>query len=269
MPAVYFDTSHVNIQGDVVKVAKSARSRVRRVSCARCCGHLLCELKYSKRYAVCGGLLPGPFVPDAHHFYSERIMEFADSFPKLQDLALDLGGSGQEVVSKQSPVSTQFSEEMVGELGPVGTQLPDEMNVSCYCGAVKLKIHGPPVARTLCSCEPCRKWSGSTSNAEVLYPRGSVSVQGELKVIERPDRCQVSDIRCCARCFGAVMSSKKVSEDLFGINACLLQGAFPVDWHFYYSERIIQRDDGSPKFEDLPVDLGGSGRMLHEERLIE
>ncbi len=40
--------------------------------------------------------------------------------------------------------------------------------VTCYCGDVKLKLTGDPMATPMCHCRDCRRWNGGVGQAAKL-----------------------------------------------------------------------------------------------------
>jgi hypothetical protein len=89
----------VTISGDPV-ITSTQNEASGRVSCAKCGG---CVANHKPRvnmtvvYAMTladSGLV---FAPASHIFYSERVMDFADSLPKFADMPERMGGSGKRL----------------------------------------------------------------------------------------------------------------------------------------------------------------------------
>ena len=51
----------------------------------------------------------------------------------------------------------------------------------CLCGAVRYRVSGEAVARTLCHCVSCRRASGGVSVAWAVFDRDAVEIEGELR----------------------------------------------------------------------------------------
>jgi hypothetical protein len=52
----------------------------------------------------------------------------------------------------------------------------------CLCGAVRYRVTGDPLARTLCHCRSCRRATGGASVAWAVFPAGDVEiVRGEVR----------------------------------------------------------------------------------------
>jgi len=45
----------------------------------------------------------------------------------------------------------------------------------CLCGAIRYRVDGEPVARTLCHCRSCRRATGGVSVAWAVFPAGDVA----------------------------------------------------------------------------------------------
>jgi hypothetical protein len=51
----------------------------------------------------------------------------------------------------------------------------------CLCGAVRYRVRGEAIARTLCHCVSCRRATGGVSVAWAVFPAGDVAViKGEI-----------------------------------------------------------------------------------------
>eukprot|EP00931_Biecheleriopsis_adriatica_P058994 TRINITY_DN35228_c0_g1_i1.p1 TRINITY_DN35228_c0_g1~~TRINITY_DN35228_c0_g1_i1.p1 ORF type:complete len:323 (-),score=53.63 TRINITY_DN35228_c0_g1_i1:94-1062(-) len=224
-PAIVFAREQVTIHGEVISVSTSAEGALKRLSCARCYSHVLCDFKAIDCLAVCAGLFSDDFQPQEHHCWPSRMLTIDDDLKKFQDFPKELGGTGNP------PLPSKTAAE--DPLRVTKSVTDDLVNASCYCGSVKLRIEGRPCGTTLCHCEHCRKWTGSTSCAEVIYFREQVTVKGEVRSLKRSDKCQVSVVNCCAKCFGAVCSWRKENDSICGVNAGLLPGSFEPDFHLY------------------------------------
>ena len=136
----------------------------------------------------------------------------------------------------------------------------------CYCGHVKVEVTGEPVLSAYCHCESCRTWHSAPMAALAAWPEEAVTVHGDVVVSEKYDQTQRT---ACPKCGGGVLTTKpglgwKVVYPL------TLSGsgfAYQPAAHIHYGERVIDFNDGLPKFMDVPEDAGGSGRMEDEPSL--
>jgi len=133
----------------------------------------------------------------------------------------------------------------------------------CYCGAVHVEVEGDPVFTAYCHCESCRKWHAAPITGLAAWPEDAVKVRGDVVVSDKnPDTQRTS----CAKCGGNVLSTKpglgwKVVYPLTlsGSDFTYKPGA-----HIFYGERVMEINDGLPKFADVPAEAGGSGTMIEE-----
>ena len=133
----------------------------------------------------------------------------------------------------------------------------------CYCGGVRVEVAGDPVFSAYCHCESCRSWHAAPIAALAAWPEEQVKVSGDVVVSRKADETQRT---CCAKCGGNVLTTKpglgwKVVYPL------TLSGSgfsYAPMAHIHYAERVINFNDGLPKFSDVPAEAGGSGKMIDE-----
>ena len=137
----------------------------------------------------------------------------------------------------------------------------------CYCGAVKVTVSGPPVAAGYCHCLECRKWHSAPINAFAIWPADQVTLEGDtMASAVSEDSARVS----CRQCGGCV-ANRKPTMDIIGVYPMTLAGPantfhFEPAFHIFYEERVMNVNDGLPKYVDLPEMFGGSGRTVHESQ---
>ena len=136
---------------------------------------------------------------------------------------------------------------------------------SCYCGAVKVTVQGPPAASGYCHCHECRKWHSAPVNAWSIWPSANVSIDGPVitsKVSELSHRVS------CSECGGCVANLKPTLGMIVVYPMTLALPAtnfrFTPAMHIFYAERVMDVNDGLPKFADMPEPFGGSGKTLAE-----
>ncbi|HJO03844.1 MAG TPA: GFA family protein [Acidobacteriota bacterium] len=152
----------------------------------------------------------------------------------------------------------------------------------CACGAVQVTVTGKPRAAGYCHCETCRRWHTAPINAWAAWPADAVAVtQGEEELLEfdayrlrQFDGHQATDdkgsanCRCsCRRCGAGVMNRRRDGVTVVYPSA-LYGSAFnhAPTVHIHYQERVLDVQDGLPKFADGPAEYGGSGEMIDEPR---
>lgn len=136
---------------------------------------------------------------------------------------------------------------------------------SCYCGAVKVSVEGPPAAAAYCHCQECRKWHSAPINAWSIWPDAKVKIDGPVitsTVSEQSRRVS------CNKCGGCV-ANLKPGVNMTVIYPMTLAGPdatfkFAPQFHIFYNERVMDVSDGLPKFIDMPKPFGGSGETAEE-----
>ena len=130
--------------------------------------------------------------------------------------------------------------------------------ISCLCGAVKVRIQGEPVEQFYCHCDDCQAASGGPYVAVAIYPKGEATVQGELETLT----IRTMPRKWCPRC-GTRMIGEVVAFDQRGVNAFLLPaGAFSPQFHIQCRYAVAPVDDGLPHFKSFPAKFGGSDETV-------
>ena len=149
--------------------------------------------------------------------------------------------------------------------------MPDETiryEGRCWCGAVRVTATGKPRASGYCHCESCRRWNTAPINAWASWPGDAVTVtQGEEELLEFDTSDQGrANVRCsCRRCGSGVMNRRH--DGVTVVYPSALSGTgykHEPTLHIHYRERVLDVQDGLPKFADSPTELGGSGEMIEE-----
>src|SRR5260221_5045710 len=71
---------------------------------------------------------------------------------------------------------------------------------SCFCGAVKVEVTGPPEAMGYCHCRSCRSWSGEPVNAFSLWKAVAVRVTARAEHVATVSKTAMSQRQYCAKC---------------------------------------------------------------------
>lgn len=138
-----------------------------------------------------------------------------------------------------------------------------EHHGSCYCGAVTVTVSGPPVVQGYCHCLSCRKWHSAPINAWSGWPANKVSVSGPITESDKdPGSGRIS----CSKCGGNVANRKPTAKMMVIYPMTLANSGldFQPNMHIFYDERVMDVNDGLPKFVDVPESFGGSGKMAEE-----
>ena len=135
---------------------------------------------------------------------------------------------------------------------------------SCYCGAVKVTVVGPSVAAGYCHCHSCRKWHSAPINAWSGWSKDDVEITGKTTTSEQSSQ---SKRISCAGCGGGV-ANELPQLGMIVVYPMTLAGSdfkFEPEMHLFYAERVVDFNDGLPKFVDMPEAHGGSGKMISED----
>ena len=133
---------------------------------------------------------------------------------------------------------------------------------SCFCGAVKLKVTGEPVAMGYCHCASCRSWSAGPVNAFSLWKPDSVTVTQGANQIGTFAKTPASERKWCMRCGGHLMSAHPAWNLVDVYAATIPSFKFKPGVHVHYQETVLRIADGLPKMKDIPAEMGGSGLTL-------
>src|SRR5258708_20761549 len=78
---------------------------------------------------------------------------------------------------------------------------------SCFCGAVKVEVTGPPEAMGYCHCRSCRSWSGGPVNAFSLWKPEAVRVTAGAEHVATFSKTAMSQRKYCAKCGGHLITN--------------------------------------------------------------
>ena len=133
---------------------------------------------------------------------------------------------------------------------------------SCFCGAVKLRVTGEPVAMGYCHCASCRSWSAGPVNAFSLWKPDSVTVTQGANQIGTFAKTPASERKWCMRCGGHLMTAHPAWNLVDVYAATIPSFRFKPGVHVHYQETVLRMPDGLPKMKDIPAEMGGSGVTL-------
>jgi hypothetical protein len=132
----------------------------------------------------------------------------------------------------------------------------------CFCGTVKLRVQGDPVAMGYCHCESCRHWSAGPVNAFTLWPPSAVEVTQGAEEIGSYNKTPNSYRKWCRNCGGHLFTEHPGME-LTDVYAAIIPDLpFEPGVHVHYQETVLRIHDGVPKMKDVPGEMGGSGVVL-------
>jgi hypothetical protein len=135
---------------------------------------------------------------------------------------------------------------------------------TCFCGAVEVTVTGAPAGMGYCHCDSCRTWSASPVNAFTLWKPESVRVTRGADNLATFNKTWKSYRKWCKSCGGHVFTEHP-GWGLVDVYAAVIRKfPFKAGLHVNYQESVLPMKDGTPKFKDLPKEMGGSGVTLPE-----
>jgi hypothetical protein len=132
----------------------------------------------------------------------------------------------------------------------------------CFCGAVRLKVVGEPVAMGYCHCASCRSWSAGPVNAFSLWKPQAITVTQGANQIGTFAKTPASERKWCTRCGGHLMTAHPAWNLVDVYAATIPAFQFEPAVHVHYNETVLHMPDGLPKMKDIPAEMGGSGITL-------
>lgn len=134
----------------------------------------------------------------------------------------------------------------------------------CFCGAVKFRVIGEPVAMGYCHCDSCRAWSAGPVNAFSLWAPEAVKVDEGSEHVATFSKNPTSVREWCSRCGGHLFTHHPHWNLTDVYVATIPTLRFVPGVHVNYGESRLPIRDGLPKLADFPSEMGGSGASVPE-----
>lgn len=134
----------------------------------------------------------------------------------------------------------------------------------CFCGSVELSVEGEPEGMGYCHCDSCRNWAAAPVNAFTLWKPGNVKVEKGAEFLASYHKTEQSHRKFCTNCGGHVMTAHPPFHLVDVYASVIPDFPFEAGVHVHYGENVLPMKDGLPKFNDLPAEMGGSGKTLPE-----
>ncbi|MGH8307638.1 MAG: GFA family protein [Gammaproteobacteria bacterium] len=131
--------------------------------------------------------------------------------------------------------------------------------ISCLCGAVRLRLTGEPSVQFYCHCDDGQAVHGAAYVGVAMYPADAVQVtQGELETWTHKTRPR----RRCAAC-GTWALAEVPELGTRGVKANFLpKGAFTPEFHQQCRYAMLPVTDDLPHYKSLPARFGGSDETV-------
>ena len=134
----------------------------------------------------------------------------------------------------------------------------------CFCGAVHVRVRGEPAAMGYCHCVSCRSWSAAPVNAFSLWKPEQVEVTRGRENILTYSKTPKSARKSCRVCGGHLFTDHPQWGVVDVYAATIPSLAFKPALHVNYQETKLRIRDGLPKMQDMPAEMGGTGKVLPE-----
>ncbi len=142
---------------------------------------------------------------------------------------------------------------------------PDDPNfetlyeASCHCRAIRYGVCADPVDAKICHCVMCRKLHGAPMQWAAIFHKNHVRFSagldhlrffnGELNTAERILPCKVSCRLCGAHLADEGRNMWLAFPPLFDFGTPpKVPEAFRPSCHIFYAARVLDMDDGLPKW---------------------
>lgn len=90
----------------------------------------------------------------------------------------------------------------------------------CLCGNIRYTGVTEPLATVLCHCINCQKQSGGAYSLNLVMPKGSLDIQGELTTyVDTGDSGKPLDRNFCGRCGSVITSEPSVMANITVLKA--------------------------------------------------
>ncbi len=140
-----------------------------------------------------------------------------------------------------------------------GSDFVAKYAASCHCGAIRYRVGADPVDAKICHCPVCQKlhgapmqWAAIFHKRDVMFVSGTDHLRFFNSQQNRPERilpCKVS----CSLCGTPVADEGRnmwlAFPSLFDFGTPpLVPEAFRPSCHIFYGTRVLDMDDGLPKW---------------------
>ena len=90
----------------------------------------------------------------------------------------------------------------------------------CLCGNIRYKSEAEPLVTVLCNCINCQKQSGGAYSLNIVMPKGSLEIQGEMTTyVDTGDSGSTLDRNFCGRCGSSISSEPSLMDTITVLKA--------------------------------------------------
>ena len=96
----------------------------------------------------------------------------------------------------------------------------------CLCGNIHYTSEAEPLATVICHCIDCQKVSGGAYSLNIIMPKGSLEIQGDMSTyVGTGDSGKTLDRNFCGQCGSPVTSEPSVMANITVLKAGTLDDA--------------------------------------------
>jgi hypothetical protein len=132
-------------------------------------------------------------------------------------------------------------------------------HASCHCGAVRYQVGAEPVNAKICHCKVCQKLHGAPMQWAAIFHKRDVRLVAGLDRLtffnsERNERARILPCKVsCASCGTPIADEGRnmwlAFPSLFDFGTPpRVPDAFKPTCHIFYGARVMDMDDGLPKW---------------------
>ncbi|TNF88260.1 MAG: GFA family protein [Gammaproteobacteria bacterium] len=131
-------------------------------------------------------------------------------------------------------------------------------HASCHCGTVRYEARADPVDAKLCHCRDCQVLHGAPMQWAAIFHKRDVRFTAgieHLRFYHAPSRAEARERPCkvaCRRCGTPIADEGRnmwlAFPSLFEFGTPTVPRAFQPSAHIFYSSRVMEVDDGLPKW---------------------
>ena len=140
-----------------------------------------------------------------------------------------------------------------------GERFAAKYEASCHCGAVRYQVRADPVDAKLCHCRICRKTHGAPMQWAAVFHKHDVRITAGITriafhntALDKPGRILPCKLRC-------VLCATPIADEGRGMWLAFptlfdfgvppeVPEAFKPTCHIFYGMRVLDMDDGLPKW---------------------
>ena len=104
------------------------------------------------------------------------------------------------------------------------------MTGGCLCGRVRYTINAEPVHSGICHCQHCQRYTGSTFEPFMIFPRNAVRLEGALTPFGLlSDRGGMVFYQFCPNCGSGVINASEADTGIVVVLAGTLDDPSPFN----------------------------------------